>query len=43
MHPNCLAVDDVLEAAGCDGRVRLLPDAAPTAAAVPADAAAMPA
>ncbi|HEY7010448.1 MAG TPA: YbaK/EbsC family protein [Jatrophihabitantaceae bacterium] len=36
MHPNCVAVDDVLEAAGCDGRVRLLPDAAPTAAAAAA-------
>jgi prolyl-tRNA editing enzyme YbaK/EbsC (Cys-tRNA(Pro) deacylase) len=36
MHPNCVAVDDVLAAAGCAGRVRLLPDAAPTAAAAAA-------
>lgn len=33
MHPNCAAVDAVLEAAGCRGRVRLLPDAARTAVA----------
>lgn len=33
MHPNCLAVDAVLERAGVPGRVRLLDDAAPTAAA----------
>jgi prolyl-tRNA editing enzyme YbaK/EbsC (Cys-tRNA(Pro) deacylase) len=33
MHPNCVAVDAVLESAACAGRVRLLPDAAPTAAA----------
>lgn len=36
MHPNCLAVDAVLAAAGCSGRVRLLPDAAPTAVAAAA-------
>ncbi|HZZ97860.1 MAG TPA: YbaK/EbsC family protein [Jatrophihabitantaceae bacterium] len=36
MHPNCVAVDAVLEAAGCTGRVQLLPDAAPTAAAAAA-------
>jgi prolyl-tRNA editing enzyme YbaK/EbsC (Cys-tRNA(Pro) deacylase) len=36
MHPNCVAVDAVLEAAGCTGRVRLLPDAAPTAVAAAA-------
>jgi prolyl-tRNA editing enzyme YbaK/EbsC (Cys-tRNA(Pro) deacylase) len=33
VHPNCLAVDAVLERAGVPGRVRLLDDAAPTAAA----------
>lgn len=33
MHPNCLAVDAALAAAGMSGRVKLLPDAAPTAAA----------
>lgn len=33
MHPNCLAVDAVLAEAGVPGRVRLLADAAPTAAA----------
>jgi prolyl-tRNA editing enzyme YbaK/EbsC (Cys-tRNA(Pro) deacylase) len=33
MHPNCVAVDAVLESAGCQGRVRILPDAARTAAA----------
>ena len=32
MHPNCIAVDAILEAAGAAGRVRLLPEAAPTAA-----------
>jgi prolyl-tRNA editing enzyme YbaK/EbsC (Cys-tRNA(Pro) deacylase) len=36
MHPNCLAVDGVLEGAGCAGRVQLLPDAATTAAAAAA-------
>jgi prolyl-tRNA editing enzyme YbaK/EbsC (Cys-tRNA(Pro) deacylase) len=36
MHPNCVAVDTILEAAGCSGRVRILPDAAPTAAAAAA-------
>ena len=36
MHPNCVAVDAVLEAGGCAGRVQLLPDAAPTAAAAAA-------
>jgi prolyl-tRNA editing enzyme YbaK/EbsC (Cys-tRNA(Pro) deacylase) len=30
-HPNVLAVDAVLAAAGVDGRVQLLPEAAPTA------------
>ena len=33
MHPNCVAVDAVLAAAGLSGRVKLLPEAAPTAAA----------
>jgi prolyl-tRNA editing enzyme YbaK/EbsC (Cys-tRNA(Pro) deacylase) len=33
VHPNCVAVDAILAAHGCRGRVRLLPDAAPTAAA----------
>jgi prolyl-tRNA editing enzyme YbaK/EbsC (Cys-tRNA(Pro) deacylase) len=33
MHPNCLAVDAALAAAGVSGRVKLLPEAAPTAAA----------
>lgn len=36
MHPNCVAIDAALAAAGCQGRVRLLPDAAPTAAAAAA-------
>ena len=36
MHPNCVAVDAALEAAGCSGRVQMLPDAAPTAAAAAA-------
>lgn len=36
MHPNCVAVDAVLEATGSLGRVRLLPDAARTAAAAAA-------
>jgi prolyl-tRNA editing enzyme YbaK/EbsC (Cys-tRNA(Pro) deacylase) len=33
MHPNCLAVDAILTEAGVVGRVQILPDAAPTAAA----------
>jgi prolyl-tRNA editing enzyme YbaK/EbsC (Cys-tRNA(Pro) deacylase) len=36
VHPNCVAVDAILEASGCHGRVRLLPDAAPTATAAAA-------
>jgi prolyl-tRNA editing enzyme YbaK/EbsC (Cys-tRNA(Pro) deacylase) len=36
MHPNCAAVEAVLEAAGCSGRVQILPEAAPTAAAAAA-------
>jgi prolyl-tRNA editing enzyme YbaK/EbsC (Cys-tRNA(Pro) deacylase) len=33
VHPNCVAVDALLAAAGASGRVQLLPDPAPTAAA----------
>jgi prolyl-tRNA editing enzyme YbaK/EbsC (Cys-tRNA(Pro) deacylase) len=33
MHPNCMGVDAALAAAGVSGRVKPLPDAAPTAAA----------
>ena len=33
MHPNCVAVDAVLAAAGLAGRVKLLPHPAPTAVA----------
>lgn len=33
MHPNCRAVDAVLERAGASGRVRILDEPAPTAAA----------
>jgi prolyl-tRNA editing enzyme YbaK/EbsC (Cys-tRNA(Pro) deacylase) len=36
VHPNCVAVDAVLEANGSPGRVQLLPDAARTAAAAAA-------
>lgn len=36
MHPNCAAVDAALERAGAAGRVRILDDAAPTAAAAAA-------
>jgi len=36
VHPNCAAVDAILERAGVAGRVRILPDAAPTAAAAAA-------
>jgi len=36
VHPNCLAVDAVLERAGAAGRVRVLDEAAPTAAAAAA-------
>ena len=32
MHPNCLAVDAILAATGVSGRVRILAEAAPTAA-----------
>jgi prolyl-tRNA editing enzyme YbaK/EbsC (Cys-tRNA(Pro) deacylase) len=36
MHPNCVAVDAALAAAGLPGRVRMLPEAAPTAASAAA-------
>jgi prolyl-tRNA editing enzyme YbaK/EbsC (Cys-tRNA(Pro) deacylase) len=36
VHPNCVAVDAILESAGVPGRVRILPDAAPTAVAAAA-------
>jgi prolyl-tRNA editing enzyme YbaK/EbsC (Cys-tRNA(Pro) deacylase) len=36
VHANCVAVDQVLAASGVTGRVRLLADAAPTAAAAAA-------
>jgi prolyl-tRNA editing enzyme YbaK/EbsC (Cys-tRNA(Pro) deacylase) len=36
MHPNCVTVDALLAAAQCQGRVHLLQDAAPTAAAAAA-------
>ena len=36
MHPNCVAVDEVLAAAGAPGRVRMLDEAAPTAVAAAA-------
>ena len=36
MHPNCAAVNTVLERAGVPGRVRILDEAAPTAAAAAA-------
>jgi prolyl-tRNA editing enzyme YbaK/EbsC (Cys-tRNA(Pro) deacylase) len=36
VHPNCVAVDDALSAAGASGRVRILDDAAPTASAAAA-------
>ena len=36
MHPNCVAVDAVLERAGVPGRVRILEEPAPTAAAAAA-------
>jgi prolyl-tRNA editing enzyme YbaK/EbsC (Cys-tRNA(Pro) deacylase) len=32
VHPNCVAVDAILEQAGLAGRVRILDEAAPTAA-----------
>jgi prolyl-tRNA editing enzyme YbaK/EbsC (Cys-tRNA(Pro) deacylase) len=36
MHPNCVAVDAILADAGVPGRVRILDEAAPTAAAAAA-------
>lgn len=36
MHPNCVAVDAILEQAGVLGRVQVLGEAAPTAAAAAA-------
>jgi prolyl-tRNA editing enzyme YbaK/EbsC (Cys-tRNA(Pro) deacylase) len=36
VHPNCVVVDGILASAGCSGRIRLLPDPAPTAAAAAA-------
>jgi prolyl-tRNA editing enzyme YbaK/EbsC (Cys-tRNA(Pro) deacylase) len=36
VHPNCLAVDAILEKAGLTGRVRVLDEAVPTAAAAAA-------
>src|ERR1700710_738702 len=36
MHPNCVAVDAVLERSGVAGRVRVLDEPAPTAAAAAA-------
>lgn len=32
MHPNCVAIDRILESFGASGRVRILPEPAPTAA-----------
>ena len=36
LHASCIAVEAVLAAAGVSGRVKILPDAAPTAAAAAA-------
>ncbi|HEU5265449.1 MAG TPA: YbaK/EbsC family protein [Jatrophihabitans sp.] len=36
MHPNCVAVNEILERAGVAGRVRVLDEAAPTAPAAAA-------
>lgn len=36
VHPNCVAIDAILAGAGCSGRVQLLPEAAPNAAAAAA-------
>jgi prolyl-tRNA editing enzyme YbaK/EbsC (Cys-tRNA(Pro) deacylase) len=36
VHPNCVAVDEILQRAGLAGRVRILDEAAPTAAAAAA-------
>jgi prolyl-tRNA editing enzyme YbaK/EbsC (Cys-tRNA(Pro) deacylase) len=36
MHANCVAIDSILEAFGAEGRVRMLPEPAPTAASAAA-------
>lgn len=36
LHPNCALINSILEGAGLPGRVRLLPEAAPTAVAAAA-------
>jgi hypothetical protein len=36
MHPNCEAVNDILQAAGLSGRVRMLDEAVSTARAAAA-------
>jgi prolyl-tRNA editing enzyme YbaK/EbsC (Cys-tRNA(Pro) deacylase) len=36
VHPNCIAIDRILEAAGAAGRVQILPEPAPTAVAAAA-------
>ena len=36
LHPNCVRINAILAAAGLPGRVRILPDPAPTAAAAAA-------
>jgi prolyl-tRNA editing enzyme YbaK/EbsC (Cys-tRNA(Pro) deacylase) len=36
VHPNCVAVDEILQRAGIPGRVRILDEAAPTASAAAA-------
>jgi prolyl-tRNA editing enzyme YbaK/EbsC (Cys-tRNA(Pro) deacylase) len=36
VHPNCVAVDEILQRAGVPGRVRILDEPAPTAAAAAA-------
>ena len=36
MHPNCIAINELLDAAGAPGRVQILGEAAPTAASAAA-------
>ena len=36
LHPNCVLINSILAAAGLPGRVRILPEAAPTAVAAAA-------
>jgi prolyl-tRNA editing enzyme YbaK/EbsC (Cys-tRNA(Pro) deacylase) len=36
LHPNCVLINSILAAAGLPGRVRILPEAAPTATAAAA-------